>query len=155
MALIEVKGDLLESDCDVIAHQCNCFKTMGAGIARQIKKRYPEAYKADTELPLSAEERLGKISVAHHPGENRYIVNLYGQYNYSGPGPLTDYPKLESSLQEMFRYFQNQPDFDRLKFGVPYMIGCGLAGGDWNIVSEMLERVSKQFGKDIYAYRLN
>lgn len=33
----EVHGDLLTSDCDLVIHCCNCFHTMGAGIAKSIK----------------------------------------------------------------------------------------------------------------------
>ena len=32
--------NLLESDCDVIIHCCNCFNTMGAGIAKAIADKY-------------------------------------------------------------------------------------------------------------------
>ena len=62
--LCNEKGDLLESDCTVIMHQANCFKTMGAGIAKSIAEKYPEAHLADKSLPLSPTQRLGKFSYA-------------------------------------------------------------------------------------------
>ena len=34
---------------NAIAHSCNCQNVMGAGIAKQIKDRYPQAFEADTE----------------------------------------------------------------------------------------------------------
>lgn len=151
MALIVVQGDLLQSDCNVIAHQANCFSSMEAGIAKQIKAKYPQAYEADRDFPYPPEERLGKISVAKVE-EKRYVVNLYGQYKYSGPAPLTRYEALESALIAMFQY--PYEGIDDPKFGVPYKIGCGLAGGDWTIVSQILDRVSNRFNKPIYAYKL-
>ena len=46
-----IKGDLIQlaknGEFDVIIHGCNCFCTMGAGIAKTIKDIFPEAYKAD------------------------------------------------------------------------------------------------------------
>ena len=49
------QGDLLqyaqEGVFDVIIHGCNCFCTMGAGIAKAIKARFPEAYQADCQTP--------------------------------------------------------------------------------------------------------
>ena len=36
-----IKGDLLKSDVPAIIHQCNCFHTMGGGIAVQIASKYP------------------------------------------------------------------------------------------------------------------
>jgi O-acetyl-ADP-ribose deacetylase (regulator of RNase III) len=151
MSLVVVKGDLLQSDCHVIAHQANCFSSMEAGIAKQIKQIYPEAYQADRDFPYPPEERLGKISVAK-VDTNRYVVNLYGQYHYDGPGPKTDYAALEKALIEMFDY--DYEGINNPKFGVPFNIGCGLAGGNWGIVSEILDRVSEQFKQTIYAYKL-
>ena len=44
----KIKGDLIKlaikGDFDVIIHGCNCFCTMGAGIAKSIKTAFPEAY---------------------------------------------------------------------------------------------------------------
>ena len=43
--MVEIcNGDVLDSGADVICHQVNCRGVMGAGIARQIKKRYYWAY---------------------------------------------------------------------------------------------------------------
>ena len=36
-------GDLLKSGCDIICHQVNEYGVMGAGIAKQIKEKYPKA----------------------------------------------------------------------------------------------------------------
>ena len=51
------KGDLIQKaragEFDVIVHGCNCFCTMGAGIAKTIKQVFPAAYLADLE-PLPA-----------------------------------------------------------------------------------------------------
>ncbi len=37
IGVVELAGDMLESDSDVIIHCCNCFHTMGAGAAKTIK----------------------------------------------------------------------------------------------------------------------
>ena len=31
-------------------------------------------------------------------------------------------------------------------------IGCGLAGGDWDVVSEILESVSEKYGRTFHVY---
>jgi len=65
------KGDLLkmaeEGKFDVIVHGCNCFNTMGAGIARQIARRFPEAYAADCETIASDISKLGTFSFHKYP----------------------------------------------------------------------------------------
>jgi O-acetyl-ADP-ribose deacetylase (regulator of RNase III) len=46
--IITICGDLIRlailGNFDVIVHGCNCFKTMGGGIAAQIKRVFPKAY---------------------------------------------------------------------------------------------------------------
>ena len=49
--MLEVKGNLLEADVDVIMHQVNCKGVMGAGVARQIRQK------------LLSEEEYQKISL--------------------------------------------------------------------------------------------
>lgn len=44
-------GDLLKQDkVDIICHQTNCKGVMGAGIAFQIKRTYPEVFKKYKEF---------------------------------------------------------------------------------------------------------
>ncbi|WAB24977.1 Appr-1-p processing protein [Lysinibacillus phage vB_LfM_LysYB1] len=146
-------GDLLEGDCDIIAHQANCFKTMGGGIARVIKAVYPEAYEADLNFNFSPESRLGMASHAVTKGTNgleKTIFNLYGQYQLGTDKRQTNYDALSSALESMMETINviSSPDS---KIGVPYKMGCDLAGGDWNVVSEILDRVSGKFGKTIHV----
>jgi len=59
----EITGDLLalalQGQFDVIVHGCNCFCTMGAGIAKTIKKQFPEAYVADQNTQPADHTKLG------------------------------------------------------------------------------------------------
>lgn len=48
-----IKGDLVQlakqGEFDLIVHGCNCFCTMGKGIALTIKQEFPIVYKVDCE----------------------------------------------------------------------------------------------------------
>ncbi|PTM57745.1 macro domain-containing protein [Desmospora activa] len=147
-------GDLLQSDCTVIGHQANCFATMGAGIAKQIAKRYPEAFQTDKEypVPVGSRERLGSLSYAWHR-DQRLIFNLYGQYHY-GRGKQTDYEAFRSALRSMFHHLEGMEDQDFIKVGLPYNIGCGLAGGDWKRIESIIYSVSEQFQRGVHLYKL-
>ena len=71
---------LLEYPLQGIIHQSNCMHTMGSGIAKRIREKYPEAYSADMEAGAKGDsKRLGCYSVAHCLKEDKYIFNLYGQ----------------------------------------------------------------------------
>jgi len=85
-----VQGDLiqlaLDKKFDVIIHGCNCFCTMGAGIARSIKTEFPEAYKADCLTTRGDHHKLGTISTITVIRDEHEItiVNAYAQFHYRG-----------------------------------------------------------------------
>lgn len=130
-----IDGDLVRdaANYDVIAHCCNCFCTMGAGIAPQIKHKFPEAYAVDCETQSGDEFKLGTISYTENT--TPIVVNLYGQFDYTGrrSGKMDlDYDALRSALKVMREKFTGKT------FGLP-MIGAGLAGGDWNVIESIIE----------------
>lgn len=137
-----VTGDLLKlavsGEFDVIVHGCNCFCTMGAGIAKGIKSLFPDAYEADQQTEKGDRSKLGTITWATVDclGRELTVVNAYTQYNYRGQGVLLDYDALRQALELVKEKFSGQ------RIGYP-RIGAGLAGGDWDrialIISECLQ----------------
>ena len=130
-----IDGDLVKEAelFDVIAHCCNCFCTMGAGIAPQIKAKFPEAYLVDCTTERGDESKLGTITFTENTSP--IVVNLYGQYDYTGRrhGEMDlDYDALRSALRAM------KEEFSGLLFGLP-KIGAGLAGGDWDTIEAIIE----------------
>jgi O-acetyl-ADP-ribose deacetylase (regulator of RNase III) len=115
----------------VICHQVNCRRLMGAGLALDIRHLYPEVHKAYVKKD---DWRLGDCQIVkiYRGG---YIANLAGQEDV-GPGICrTDYTALRNALR-VARDFANA---NSLTLYIPYGIGCGLAGGDWKIVSSIIE----------------
>jgi O-acetyl-ADP-ribose deacetylase (regulator of RNase III) len=137
-----LKGDLIqfavEGHFDVIIHGCNCFGTMGAGIAAQIKKHFPAAYRADLDTPVGDKAKLGTYStaVAEKNGHKIIIVNAYTQYDFSGRGRLTDY----GAIKRVFSKIKNE--FSGKKIAYP-RIGAGLGRGDWSIISDIIDNELK------------
>jgi len=153
--IIHRVGDLLTSDCTILAHQANCQKTFGAGIALQIKKQFPEAYQADLDYHYSEKERYGRCSVAYIKRENKFIVNLYAQRYPGKPFDDSDqksrYKAMESSLDMLMKSIPNlrEKGFP-VRIGLPMYIGCGLAGGDWDVVHGILKKISEKYKEDIH-----
>ena len=130
-----IDGDLVKEAelFDVIAHCCNCYCNMGAGIAPQIKAKFPEAYLVDCTTERGDESKLGTITFTENT--TPIVVNLYGQYDYTGRrhGEMDlDYDALRSALRAM------KQEFSGLLFGLP-KIGAGLAGGDWDVIEAIIE----------------
>lgn len=135
----KIKGDLIElaidGEFDLIIHGCNCFCTMGAGIAKTIKQKIPEAYKADLKTEKGDESKLGTISFAESETYNGklIVVNGYTQYNWRGTGKKADY----DAIRKVFKTVKEK--FSGLRIGYP-AIGAGLAGGNWNIISDIIDQ---------------
>ena len=133
-----VKGDLiklaLQGNFDVIIHGCNCFCTMGAGIAKTIKAKFPSAYSADLATVKGDRSKLGTISFAEVELENgKLIINGYTQYDFSRTKIVVEY----EAIREVFQKVKNQ--FSGLRIVYP-AIGAGLAGGDWKVISKIIEK---------------
>ncbi len=135
----EVQGDLLKQPIDIIAHQTNCIGVMGAGIALQIKKQlltsdeYNKYVKACKE---QGSELMGKTQLLEAP-DGRIIANCFGENIPTGKEKDTDYDALMHSIAKV----RNYAKMSGLSVGVPGLMGCGLAGGDWRIVRDMLYKL--------------
>lgn len=121
---------------DVIIHGCNCFCTMGAGIALQLRKRYPGVLQADQEFaPAGDRSKLGKYSqyiATKRPGVNFVVINAYTQYGYGRGQKHTDYGAIKSVFTTL------APNMEGLRVGYP-RIGCGLGGGQWKQVKQIID----------------
>lgn len=138
----ERKGNLLEQeDIKFIVHCANLWHTMGAGIAAAIAKKYPEALEADKETPHGDECKLGGFSVAKTWDDKR-VVNLYGQVGIGNDGhPIRRNLRYDSFYDALYRFksrLEKCPSQKSWPIGIPAMIGCGLAGGDWEIVRSII-----------------
>jgi len=133
-----VKGDLiklaLKGEFDVIIHGCNCFCTMGAGIAKTIKQKFPEAYEADLQTSSGDVSKLGTYTFAKVNTDfgKLIIVNAYTQFNWRGRGPKADYDAIRSVFKKI------KIDYHDLRIGYP-AIGAGLAGGNWKTISSIIK----------------
>lgn len=129
-----VMGDLLKADADVIVHQVNCQGVMGAGVARQIREQFPNTYNVYMDYCSKYKghtaDLLGECLYTFE--EPFVICNAFGQNFYYRNSVQTEYDKLEKCFYNIAEKYHGK------KIALPWKIGCGLAGGDWNIVYEMI-----------------
>lgn len=126
-----IEGDILAVSHGVICHQVNCKHVMGAGLAAAIRKKYPRHY----EDYMSRAAHLGGLAFTQ-VNNDLYIVGVYGQQEYGRDKRYTDYDALEKGLIAVGTFAQSLG----LPVYLPYGIGCGLAGGDWEIVKTIVDK---------------
>jgi O-acetyl-ADP-ribose deacetylase (regulator of RNase III) len=133
-ALIRAKGNLLDlaeaGEFDIVVQGCNCFNTMGGGIAREIRERYPMAALVDNETIKGDYNKLGNYTTAFTG--KFLIVNAYTQYNMSQGTDVFEYTAFDLLCQKLHKAYGTK------RIGLPY-IGMGLAGGNKNVILEQIE----------------
>jgi O-acetyl-ADP-ribose deacetylase (regulator of RNase III) len=148
-----IEGNLidlaLKGEFEVIAHGCNCFCVMGAGIAEQMKNVFdannPEKFYLEGNLYIADINKLGQIdfSPVLIPKGMINLVNCYTQY---APGRNLDYAALELCLKKISHQFKSY------SIGLP-KIGCGIAGGDWEIVEKMIKKHLYNLNVTVVEYK--
>ena len=147
-------GDLLKSGCDIICHQVNEWGVMGAGIAKQIKEKYPKAF-ADYTNAIKEAKSKGKnlplLALSKQP-DGVIVANMFTQRNGK-----TDLELLRNAaiflLMQIFDLFMTKLKFkettgvffDRpFRVGIPYKYGCCIAKGDWESILKIWEDVFRE-----------
>lgn len=122
------------------AHGCNCHDAMHSGIAWEFARNFPAVRNADTKAYEKATQHgynpegniylLGNSSAAIVG--NCTVINLYTQFY---PGKDCRYDAIENA----FKHLESM----NIKGNVYIpQIGAGIAGGDWNKISEIINNVT-------------
>ena len=139
MTLLHTKGNLLDlaeaGEFDIVVQGCNCFCTMGGGIAREIRERYPMAALVDNETEKGDYNKLGNYTTAFTG--KFLIVNAYTQYNMSQGTDVFEYTAFQLILEKLLFVYGDK------RIGLPY-IGQGLAGGNPEWIMPMIEDFAKR-----------
>jgi hypothetical protein len=147
-----------------IMQQCNCLTITSHGLSKTLADYFPhgDAYKGRRPMGRRncaiKEDRQEPGSVGIIEGDDNLpqIICLYTQFRpgkttskYSYP---TDYPDQDN---DRLRYFVEGLDClldyfedECVKIAVPYKIGCGLAGGNWEIYLKLLTDFHLKLGEN-------
>lgn len=149
----EQKGNILFAEEQIIVQQVNCKGFMGKGLAEQIRQKYPTVYveyKKRVELYLKKKKEsllLGTIQFVKVE-EDKWICNIFSQHNI---GYNQRYTKYEA-LKEGFMRLKEVAERRNKSIAIPKYIGCGLGGGDWVEVYDIIVEVFKNHEVKLYDY---
>ena len=141
MTIEYIKGDLFAANERAIAHGCNCHGVMGAGVARIVAERFPEAFREyrrsydfKTYYPGCAQPVQCFEDPLHRDGEVTTIYNLATQ---NAPGANAKIDFVKAALQNMRRHMEFVGN-DRV--AMP-KIGAGIGGLNWGITEQVITEV--------------
>ena len=133
-----------------IVHIVNDIGAWGKGFVLALSKRWvnPEqAYRRDWKS-----YSLGQVQPVSIPGTDIIVWNMFAQhgiYTYKDLPPIR-YVALEACLEEVTYQCGRFPD---TTVHMP-RIGCGLAGGDWKRVEEIINSTLVAKCIEVYVYDL-
>lgn len=120
-----------------IAHGVNCKGVMGAGVAKQIRSRYPYAYNSYRKTCFnsdSSDSLLGKVQVIQIPETAISIVNCFTQVQLGANARID---AVETCLSKLANY-------DESTVVMP-LIGGGIGGLNPNDVIQLMQALPDRF----------
>lgn len=139
MSVKIIDGDLFNTNAKYICHQVNCQGRMGSGVAKIIRSRFPEAFGEYKDVCSKGQARLGLTQYVS--SKSKVIINMFAQERYGYDGKrYTSYKAFEMCLEDIHR---SVPIGSVI--AMPYKIGCGLGGGNWDTIYEM---IGYELGRD-------
>ena len=129
-----VSGDIFTCGADAITNTINCRGAMGAGIAKEFKKRYPDMYNEYVTLCKKGKIRVGEVwvwleSVTSNP---KYIVNFPTKDDWKNPSQLI---WIKAGLANLKSHVIMK---EITSLALP-ALGCNLGGLDFADVRKLVE----------------
>ena len=125
------KGSVLDVTEGIICHQVNCKGVMGAGLAKAIRERWPAVYTDYMNAFKVDRLRLGVV-IWTQVADKLYVASLCGQDGYGRDKDIryTNYDALRACLLVVASA--------DMPVTIPKGMGCTLANGDWDVVSQII-----------------
>ncbi len=166
MIIQEKSGDILNSNEKFIAQQCNCVTIKSHGLSAVIAQKWPWANPYSSRTPTKpgnnsanndSRDIPGSVRILRNPSASNdasaHIICLFAQWAPGKPGAYSQYyPSyhIDNAINRL-KWFQkglklldDDPNIDS-PVAVPYNIGCGLAGGNWDHYRKALEDAETSF----------
>lgn len=161
-----IRGDATAPEADgnkVLVHVCNDMGAWGAGFVLAISKRWPEPERAYREWAArcpkqTVETTVGMSTLPMMPlGEAQFVkveddtwvANMIGQHLVWGVGgrPPIWYDAVRAALRRVAMFALGST----ASIHMP-RIGCGLAGGEWRIMGEIVEAELGHLSVTVYDW---
>jgi len=146
--IVYKKGDLLADSAEALVNAVNTVGVMGAGIARQFKKQYPEMFLAYEKACEAGEVELGKMHFVQVDTDDgkKYVINFPTLAHWSDQSELKH---IESGLIDLVRIIHEK---EIKTIAIP-PLGCGVGGLQWQDVRQLIEAAFQNVdGVQVHLY---
>lgn len=162
--MIHVRGNVLEpqflndNELAVIPHCCNTLGVMGAGVALGLRKKWEKVWTSYKELEdMSSnglKNRLGEVCFAKVE-DNIVVANMIGQdgtVSESNPKPVKYWALLYCMKEILATLGRTADRRDKIPVFHCPKFGSDLAGGNWELIEELIRETWVDRGFDVVIY---
>lgn len=126
---------IFESGAEALVCPVNCVGVMGAGLAKEFKRRFPNYY---FDYMIACNNRQLEFGTLHARAiVNTLIISFPTKYHWK---EKSDIATIKSGLKTLKRKAYIR---DGVKSIAIPALGCGLGGLDWNDVRPLIEEAFK------------
>ncbi|WP_082794302.1 macro domain-containing protein [Thauera humireducens] len=144
MGSLVVNGNIFKSKCQTIVNTVNCVGVMGAGIALEIRLRYPDLYKRYVQLCAEKKIDIGLLWI--YKGTDRWILNFPTKRHWRYPS------KLEYLHAGLKRFVDTYEERGVQSIAFP-LLGADKGGIDPSVSLELMQRYLGNLKIDVEIYR--
>lgn len=137
MTIEFTRGNLLESDCEVLVNPVNCVGVMGKGLALQFKEEFDDEIMLDYQAACKAGTlRPGypQFVRVYRPSPFIYaVINFPTKLHWRDPSRIE---WIDEGLQSLSRIIKIR----KIESIALPRLGCGLGGLNWSDVRPLIEK---------------
>ncbi len=138
-----VKTSIFDSPAQTLVNPVNCVGVMGAGLALEFKKRYPEMFDLYKFRCRTGHVAIGQLDL--HEGKDKWILNFPTKYRYD------DNSKYHYLFAGLDAVNHTVKDYGITSIAFP-KLGCGLGGLDWTVVKAIMTEYLSALDIPVYIH---
>lgn len=136
---------------DVIVHGCNAQGRMASGFAKELRARFPGAYDDYMVAHGNGALELG-ANIIHVNDEHNVIISnsiTQNRYGYDGK-KYVSYDGIDTCFENLNNMLKQLGNNVHVHYP---LIGADLGGGNWNVISEIIESRLNDVHKHLYKLK--
>lgn len=136
-----VVGDVREpirkgNENAIICHCVNDKRVMGSGVAKALYEKWSDVREKYMEWGQTKDFALGKVQFV--PVEKKIAVaNMVGQHDIVAENGIP--PIRYKAIKSCFEKIRETAIRHNCSIHLPYLVGCDRAGGDWQVVEQIIK----------------
>lgn len=143
MIVYKENENLFDSKMQTLTNTVNCVGVMGAGIALEFKKRYPNMFKKYKEICNKKLLKTGMLQIFKEG--DKLILNFPTKDDWRNSSQMS---YLELGLQKLVNTYK---DKGITSLAIP-QLGCSNGGLDWKEVKPLMEKYLNQLDIPVEIY---